>query len=239
MAPSTTTVIKCPSCAAPVRFAEGEEQTRCEACNVVVVRNDVAAQKGAAPFRGSASEGGGSGGEVPRGAIAVLAVVLGLLVGLYGMREYKRRLAAKPRAPKPAPTAPVLDVPPVSSTTPAADAIAWEAEARAPVPVAADDDEVEDVLGFFRAWDGRSAWISYAGVFRGKDLSPAWRSEPLDPWILRRGEGVVPTAVVVGKHAVLADTGDTLRVYNVATGERESTFKLGGDVLELCKAPEP
>ncbi len=173
--------------------------------------------------------------DLPRWVLVAASGLLIGLVALYGYREYARRFGGA-RATQPAPSSqPVVTLPPTQEEPSAS--IAWEADAQAPVIVAVDDDGIEDFVGFFRAWDGRSAWITYAGAFRGKNLDPVWRSEPLDPWIVRTA-GVVPTAVAAGDRVVIADTSPTVRVYKVASGDKDWEYKLGDVAAELCASPD-
>jgi hypothetical protein len=237
MAASTILVLPCPKCGTPVRVPDGAAEGRCEACNTIV-RRDAPPPPAPVP----------AGGGVPGAAIAAAVFVLLAGLGMWGWRQYRfvhaqsagttglaTGISTTTRATAP----PHVDPPPppASTTEPAVDLIAWVAEARGPVTAAADGDGVEDIVGFFREWDGRSAWVAYAGVFRGDTLALLWRSEPLDPWIVHQ-EGIAPMAVVAGKRVVVADTSAVLRVYKLATGEKESTFKLADAPSELCKSPD-
>jgi putative pyrroloquinoline-quinone binding quinoprotein len=120
----------------------------------------------------------------------------------------------------------------------AAGEIAWETEARSPVLVAVNADGVEDIFGFFRVWDGRSAWTSHGGVFDGATLAPLWRSDPIDPQILKR-QGIVPTALPVGARIVVSDATPTLRVFDLASGNKLASLQMADAVVNMCKAPDP
>jgi hypothetical protein len=132
----------------------------------------------------------------------------------------------------------IYTAPPVAAVAPTPEGeVAWEPSARAPVVALINADAVEDIFGFFRVWDGRSAWIPYAGAFDGATMKELWHTEPLDPQLLKR-PGIVPLAVVAGPRIVVADTTSTLRVYTLASGEKELTLKMTGPVMDVCKAPD-
>jgi hypothetical protein len=120
--------------------------------------------------------------------------------------------------------------------TPAGE-VAWEPSGRAPIVASINADAVEDVFGFFRVWDGLSAWVVYAGAFDGATLKEMWRSDALDPQIAKQ-PGVVPLALIAGPRIVVADTSPTLRVYTLATGQKQTTLQLLGPVAELCLSPD-
>jgi hypothetical protein len=110
--------------------------------------------------------------------------------------------------------------------------LAWVAEAKGPVIARLDGDAIEDLFGFVRVWDGRSAWTMHAGAFSGATLAPLWRTEPLDPWLIRKADAS-PMATVVGKHVVVADGTSKLRVYGLS-GAKEATYLLSQAPHDLC-----
>jgi outer membrane protein assembly factor BamB len=163
-------------------------------------------------------------------SLVVIAVGLASAAALRHRRATHKTTAAPPTA--------IYTAPPIVPVTPTPEGeIAWEPNARAPVLTSVNGDSVEDVFGFFRVWDGRSAWVAHAGAFDGATLKPLWRSEPIDPQILKQ-PGVFDVAVVAGTRVVVADTSATLRVYDVASGEKRLTLKLGGPVNDLCRSPD-
>ena len=91
-------------------------------------------------------------------------------------------------------------------------------------------------FGFFRVWDGRSAWTMHAGAFSGTTLAPLWRTEPLDPWIVRKADAP-PMAAIAGKHVVLADGTEKLRVYALS-GAKEATYLLNETPRDLCASAD-
>jgi outer membrane protein assembly factor BamB len=164
---------------------------------------------------------------------ASLLVVAAGFVSLAVMRRH----GLSQGTPTAAPTT-IYTAPPVAPVAPTPEGeIAWESNARAPVVATINADVVEDFFGFFRVWDGRSAWIAHFGAFDGATLKPLWKSEPIDPQLVKQA-GVVPLAVVVGSRVVVADTSPTLRVFSLATGEKLSTLKLAGPVSDVCRSPE-
>ena len=151
---------------------------------------------------------------------------------------------AASRRHKPAPVTPQADPTPIYTAPPKvpvvptpAGELAWEGNARAPVVADVNGDAVEDVVGFFRVWDGLSAWVAYAGAFDGATLKPLWRTDVLDPQIVKQ-PGVVPLALVAGPRVLIADTSPTLRVFTLATGEKQATLQMSGSVAELCHTPD-
>jgi outer membrane protein assembly factor BamB len=97
-------------------------------------------------------------------------------------------------------------------------------------------DDVDDIVGFFKVWDGRSAWAHYAGAFDGATLKLLWQSEPVDPQLIKQ-PGVAPIAVVLGRRVVIGDASPTLRVFDVRSGEKLSTLQLMGPVMDVCPMP--
>ncbi len=224
----TTTILACPTCATPARLAQGEDETRCQACNAVVRRDG----------RGGGS-GGGSGDRQDReDAWQRIVLVAGAVILCAGIAAWaigrrpppSRGPAATEAAKAQSQHPPPLTAPP---SMPAGE-LAWIGEARGPTLVSLDGDGVEDVFGFFRVWDGRSAWTTFAGAFRGSTLAPLWRTEPLDPWLLRKA-GIVPMTVALGKRLVVADATATLRIYELS-GEKQATYNLGQAPRNLCAA---
>jgi hypothetical protein len=215
----TTTVVACTICGTPTRLAQGQDEARCEKCNALVRR---AAPPGEA--------GGDNGVGVMIAAIAVLCAA-GAGVWMLGRPVTPpppaRTTASATGRPKPPP----LTAPP---SVPAGE-LAWVPQAR-PTLAAIDDDGVEDVFGFFRVWDGHSAWTTFAGAFRGTTLAPMWRTEPLDPWLVRK-PGIVPMAVAVGKRLVVADATESVRVYAMS-GDKLATYKLAEPPRDLCALPD-
>jgi hypothetical protein len=178
---------------------------------------------------------GPTAGERFRQAILVLSL-LGLAAGFVMLANARRPRAVR-ETPAPPPT-PIYTAPPVVPVTPTpAGEVAWEANGRAPVVLPINGDAVEDVFGFFRVWDGLSAWTVYAGAFDGATLKEMWRSDALDPQIAKQ-PGVVPLALIAGPRVVVADTSPTLRVYTLASGQKQTTLQLLGPVAELCLAPD-
>ena len=162
--------------------------------------------------------------------------LIALAAGFVGLALTKQKAAHPPQPPvhaEPIYTAPAKVI---VAPTPEGE-IAWDARARSPVVAPVNGDGVEDIIGFFRVWDGRSAWITHAGAFDGATFKPLWRSDPLDPQIVRRN-GVVPSAVVVGPKVVLSDATQTIYVHGIANGERLSTIKFPSLVLDVCRAPD-
>ncbi len=218
----TTTVVSCAKCGTPVRLKEGDSEGRCEACNSLVARN----------ARSPATRGGSPGVLQPV-ALAGAFLIFAAGVGAWAFGRTATPPAVLPEAPQPRrgvvlPSAPASE--PVGE-------LAWVPEARGPL-LTPGGGGVENIFGFFRVWNGRSAWTSFAGAFSGQDLKPLWRSEPLDPWLVRRA-GIVPEAVLVGKRIVVADATATLRVYLLASGEKDATYQLSAAPTELCKPPDP
>jgi hypothetical protein len=223
----TTTVFPCPKCGAVVRLREGETRVQCTGCGSTVAANATGSREVVAQ--------GPGGGEKLRSTVLALSLVVlaGAFLTMAAMRHRKHASPATHTDPTPIYTAPPK-VPVVP--TPAGE-LAWEANARAPVMAAVNADAVEDIVGFFRVWDGRSAWVAYAGAFDGATLKPLWRTEAIDPQLVKQ-PGVVPLALVAGPRVLIADTSPTLRVFTLATGEKQTTFRLSGSIAELCRAPD-
>ncbi len=218
----STTVLSCPSCRAPVRFAGDVTTAACGSCGAVVTRG------------GSGAMLTGSGERARQNILAVSLLVVA--AGFLSLALLQRRRHPDPPA-EPPPSTFVAPQPVVVTPTPAGE-IAWELTARAPVLTAVNNDATEDILGFLRVWDGRSAWVTHAGAFDGATLKPLWRSEPLDPQLVKR-PGVVPLALVLGARVALADTSSTLRVVNLASGEKQLTMNLTGPIVQLCAVDRP
>jgi LSD1 subclass zinc finger protein len=206
----TTTVLPCPKCRAPLRLRDGESHVQCTGCGAAVSRAE-------ASMRASAFPPPERTEDRLRRVIMSFSIVA-LSVGFVAFAfAHHRALDKKP--PPVAPT-PIYTAPPVVPITPTPEGeIAWEASARAPLIVPINGDGVEDIFGFFRVWDGRSAWVPYAGAFDGATLKLLWKSEPIDPQILKR-PFLYPHALVAGPRVVVADTSGTLRVFTLATGEK-------------------
>ncbi len=149
------------------------------------------------------------------------------------LRKYRAHPAADPSAEAPLTMAP----PPAAPEATPAGAIAWEADTLAPILVSVDPDEVEDIFGFFREWDGRSAWTAYGGVFDGATLAPVWRTEPIDPHLSKR-DGVLPSALAVGSRLVVSDTSPILRVFDLARGTKLLSLRMADGVVDMCKGPD-
>jgi outer membrane protein assembly factor BamB len=216
----------CPKCGTSVRLREGEESVRCEACNAVVPRS---------PAKVSAEAEGQ--GLTP--SVVLIGSLLLMVAGAAAFRTFRKggtgASSSGPSASQEAPYAP----PPLVATAEApAGELAWEPQARAPIVFLANADGVEDIFGFIRVWDGRSAWTFYAGVFDGATLAPMWRSEPIDPQIVKR-DGVLPTALAVGNRVVVSDTTANLRVFDLASGNKLLTLRMADVVVDMCKATEP
>jgi len=219
----TTTVMPCPHCKAPIRLREGESQVQCTECGDTVQRIEPGAPR---PVPRPASPG------LMRAVLpASLALIAGGFISFAMLRH--------PRRPPPPPLPPLYTAPPVApiAATPAGE-IAWEPVARSPIIATINSDAVEDIFGFFRVWDGTSAWVPFAGAFDGATLKPIWRTEAIDPQILKR-RGILPYAVVAGKRVVISDATNLLRVFTLATGEKEATLALAGVVMDFCHSPDP
>jgi len=222
----TTTVLPCPSCHLPVRLREGESTVQCTGCGKTVHTATAAA--------GAPRVGGG--GEALRQTVLSVSLLV-IASGFGGMALLRRHKVVRSSTPAP-PTA-IYTAPKAEPVAPTPEGeLAWEPLARAPVLTAINKDGIEDVFGFFRLWDGRSAWVAHAGAFDGSTLKLLWQSDPIDPQLLKQ-PGVVPLAVVAGHTIVVADTSPTLRVFELASGEKLKTLKLSGSVMEICAAPEP
>jgi len=213
-------LLTCQKCGERVRIRAGEDLGRCEACNSLVPRVPVVVVR---PTQ-----------EEPLSFRLVLIGSLVLLAaGAFAMRRLRRPLDADSSAsapPQPTYTAPP-ETPP--ETAPAGE-LAWDPDARAPVLLPTEHSGAEDFFGFFRVWDGRSAWTAYGGAFNGATLATLWRTEAIDPQLLKR-EGVVPLAAVVGSSIVVSDATPTLRVFDLATGNKLSTLRMADAVVEICK----
>jgi hypothetical protein len=223
----TTTVLPCPHCKAPVRLREGESHVQCVACGRTVSRVAPGAELSAAN-----SKGAPAGAGLARAVLPVsFALIACGFVSFAMLRPHRQAVQA--------PLPPLYTAPPMAAVTatPAGE-LAWEPVSRSPVIAAINGDDVEDIFGFFRVWDGRSAWVPYAGAFDGATLKPLWRTEAIDPQILKR-RSVLPYAVVLGKRVVVSDATSILRVFALATGEKEMTLELPGIVIDFCRSPEP
>ncbi len=224
----TTRVLACPKCRLPVRLREGESTVQCSGCGTTVT-------VGAAGQVVSRAAGGGD--RVRQAVLSASLVVVA--VGFASMGLARRHGGG--RAPKPTTSAtptPVYTAPPADTVAPTPEGeLAWESNARSPVVARINADDVEDVFGFFRIWDGRSAWIPYAGAFDGATLKPLWQTEVIDSQLIKR-PGVFPFAVLVGQRMVVADTSATLRVYKLATGEKELSMRLPGPAMDVCRSPD-
>ncbi len=222
----TTTVLACPKCRLPVRLREGESTVQCTGCGASIARARDGVQP-KAPDR--------QAGEGVRQAVlwVSLLVIAGGLVSLAVIRRHRTVHSASA-----APPVPIYAAPPATAVAPTPEGeIAWEADTRAPVLAAINGDAVEDIFGFFRVWDGRSAWVAHAGAFDGATLKPLWRTDPIDPQLVKQ-PGVVPLAVVAGQQLVVADTSPTLRVLDLATGTKKATLTLSASVMDVCHAPD-
>jgi hypothetical protein len=213
-------LLTCPKCGNRVKVREGEDFGRCEACNGLVSRTLLL---GASP---PPTEAPLSLGLVLTGAFVLIAV------GAFAM------ISMRPRHPNIVGTtsADPIYVPPPEATAVVAPAgeLAWEPEARAPLLLSTHRPEGDDFFGFFRVWDGRSAWVSYGGLFDGSKLATRWRTEAIDPQILKR-EGVVPLASIVGTRVVVSDTSPILRVYDLENGNKQATVRVADAVVDICK----
>ena len=224
----STTILPCPKCRTPARLREGESQVQCTDCGATVTRAGVAARLVTTSAR---TPDGAKGRQV--------ALYLSLVIIAMGFASLAvmRRHPQTPTAPAPPPPV-IFTAPPSVPVAPTPEGeIAWETGARAPVVTAINGDGVEDVFGFFRVWDGRSAWIAHAGAFDGASLTPIWQSEPIDPQLAKQ-PGVVPLALVAGPRIVVADTSAVLRVFDLASGTKHLTLELPGPVTDLCRAPD-
>jgi len=171
-----------------------------------------------------------------RGAPLLALSLVALGVGLAGVAWTRHQRLAKTEAP--ATPTPIYTAPAIAPVAPTPEGeLAWEPVARAPLVTFINGDGVEDVFGFFRVWDGRSAWVAHAGAFDGATMKPLWQSEPLDPQLLKQ-PGIFPLAVVAGKRIVVADASPTLRVFDLGSGEKLSTLKVGGAVMDVCVSPD-
>lgn len=220
-----TTVLPCPKCRTSVHLRDGETRVQCTGCGATVTMWDKTSEP--APVTTG-------GGDRARQTVLVgsLLILAGGFVALATMRRHRA-----PPPPVVTPT-PIYTAPPKIPVLPTpAGELAWEPNAQAPVITAVNADAVEDVFGFFREWDGLSAWIAYAGAFDGATLKPLWRSEAIDPQLVKQA-GVIPAALVAGTRIVVADTSPTLRVYALASGEKQKTLKLAGPVAGMCRSPE-
>jgi hypothetical protein len=207
----------CAKCGARVRLREDEDVARCEACNALALRSPVLAAS-AAPS------------EEP---LSLRLVFVGALVlvaaGAFAMRALRRH----PEPSSSAGSEVIYSAPPEPSQEAApAGEVAWDSEARAPVVLPTSGGS-EDIFGFFRVWDGRSAWVAYGGVFNGATLASSWRTEAIDPQLLKR-EGVVPLAAVAGSRIVVSDTTLILRVFDLASGNKLATLSVADSVVEMC-----
>jgi hypothetical protein len=228
---SEAVLLSCSKCGTRVRLREGEEVGRCEACNSVVDRAS----------RERAQRQADTPSLTP--TVVLIGSLLLLVAGAAAFRTVRkgRGPGAGARTSSSTTTSQepeVIPAPVVTAAQAPAGELAWEPEARAPVLVTANADDVEDIFGFFRVWDGLSAWTFYGGVFDGATLAAIWRSEPIDPQILKR-PGVVPMALVVGRRLVVSDTTATLRVFDLASGAKELTLRMAEGVVDVCKAPDP
>jgi len=157
--------------------------------------------------------------------------LLFILAGLVALGIARR---GSRRAPPSESLSPIYPAPPVVTSAPTpAGVISWEPSSRSPVPVVINEDGIEDFVGFFRIWDGSSAWVPHVGAFDGSSLRLLWKSEPITPRLLKTA-GIVPIAVVVGPSLVVGDASSTLRVFELKTGEKVSTLSLPGRVMEVC-----
>ena len=224
----TTTVIPCPRCGVPVRLAEAESVARCEACNTVVSR------------RAKPTGGGQERASQSTVLAAGLAVLVAAGVAFWALGRHPPPPAISPPFDghaKSTALPPSKPEPPTALPSIPAGEIAWIPDARGPLLLGGAGDggpAVEDVFGYFRVWDGRSAWTTFAGVFRGSTLAEAWRTEPLDPWLVRR-TGSVPMALALGSRIVVADATQTLRIYTAA-GQKEATYRLAQPPRDMCRA---
>jgi outer membrane protein assembly factor BamB len=206
--------VKCPKCERVVSFGVSESIARCSQCGSMV---DVGA--GSTPVRR------GSEARVLRFSL------LFLLAGFVALGVARRGRRRSP--PQESPT-PIYTAPPVLTPAPTpAGVISWEPSSRSPVPVAINDDGIEDFVGFFRVWDGGSAWVPHVGAFDGSSLRLLWKSEPITPRFIK-AVGVLPIAVVVGRSVVVGDASSTLRVFELQSGEKISTLSLPGPVMDAC-----
>ncbi len=223
------TVVACPRCRQPLRLREGESTVQCTGCGSTATRTSALA----APPGGASGRSEGSARQT-----ILVASLLTLAAGLTGLALSRR--SPRPTVPPPSPSgSPVIYAAPSAAPvapTPEGE-LAWDALARAPVVTAIDDDGVEDFVGFFRVWDGRSAWIPYAGAFDGATLKMLWQTDSIDPRLLKQ-PGVVPLAVIAGQRVIVADTTSRLRAYRLTSGERDAVIKLAGPVAEVCPSPE-
>jgi outer membrane protein assembly factor BamB len=238
----TTTALPCPKCHAVVHLRTGETKVQCTGCGADVTSADAASSmEPAKPVSKEAkatgtartnAEMGSNGGE--RARQTVLSASLVVLAAGFLALAVGRRLGVGHKAPPPPEPTPIYTAPPIVPVVPTPEGeVAWEANARGPVVATVNGDSVEDIIGFFRVWDGRSAWIAYAGAFDGATLKPLWRSEPIDPQIVKQA-GVTPQALVLGSQVIVADTSETLRVFSLPTGEKQFTLKLSGAIIDVC-----
>jgi len=219
---SEALVLTCAKCGARVRIREGEEVGRCEACNTLALRSPVLAASAARD-------------EQP---LTLRVVFIGALLlvaaGGYAMHATRKPGDASPTSS----SAQVIYAAPPEQAQEAAPAgeVAWDSDSLSPVVLPSSGD-AEDFFGFFRVWDGRSAWVAYGGVWSGATLASTWRTEAIDPRLLKR-EGVTPLAAIAGSRVVVSDTTPNLRVYDLATGNKLATLSVADSVLQICPPKE-
>jgi hypothetical protein len=217
---SEALLLTCAKCGTRVRLREGDDLARCEACNALTLR----------PTPGAAA----TAENQPPLSLRLVLIGSLLLVAAGAFLMHSLRTGGGDSSASAAP--PIIYTAPPEPSQEAAPAgeIAWEPEARAPVLLPRSSGDGEDFFGFFRVWDGRSAWVAYGGVFDGTTLASSWRTEAIDPQLVKR-EGVVPLAAVAGSRIVVSDTTPTLRVFDVTSGSKLATLGVADAVVEICK----
>jgi hypothetical protein len=217
-------LLTCPKCGKPVGVRDGEDLARCESCGGLVSRT---LQLGP----------GSDPSEEPLSwRLVLMGGLLLVVAGAYIMST--RKPHTEDRSTQAASAERIYTAPIDTAGAAPAGELAWDPGAASPVLLDAPGQDSGDFFGFFRVWDGRSAWIPFGGVFDGATLATRWRTDPIDPQLVKR-EGVVPKAAVVGTRIVVSDTSSILRVFDLASGNKLASIKLSGAVSEICKPKDP
>ena len=232
----TTTVLPCPKCHAPLRMREGETTVQCVSCGSTIEMSSGGDQVGAKAAARRPVVASQEGGEKLR-QIVLSGSLVAIALAFVTLAMTRRHTAPRPSGPIVPETIYTAPPPRPELAPTAAGEIAWVSRARAPIIASINAEPTEDIFGFFRVWDGSSAWVEFAGAFDGATFKPLWRTEQIDPQLTRR-LGLFPYAVAVGSRLVVSDTSALLRVYALATGEKQFTLRFAGPIMDICRAPD-
>jgi hypothetical protein len=120
--------------------------------------------------------------------------------------------------------------PGAGGVVPAGEHMQWGGGRNTVLPVAIDDDGVEDFVGMYRLFDGSEQRMAIGG-FDGKTLERKWKSAELgtlsqNGYTMRMG--------LAGRRVVVTDSRYTAHVIEVATGKEVGAVQLSDQPRNMC-----